>query len=115
MRPLNQVYFNAITGTTTGAKLWASSYYSISLTGVGTSTLAGTIKMQASNDFDNSADLDSFSPSNWVDVASATATVTAATAFIMPKTDVCYQWVRFIFTASGGTGALTANIKTIGL
>lgn len=115
MRPLNKAYFQAITATANGAQIFASSIIQISITGVGTGTLAGAVKMQASNDWDPSADLDSFIVANWVDVADVTVDLTAAGKIIIPKTDVCYQWVRFVFTSSGGTGTLSANLKTVGV
>lgn len=76
--------------------------------------MAGTIKFQGSNDWDPTCDTmpSAFAVSNWVDIASATASVTAATGFIIPKFDVCYEWIRVVFTASGGTGTLSANVKT---
>lgn len=115
MRPLNEKYFDAITATTNGKQIWASSIIQLSLIGAGTASLAGTVKMQASNDFDNTADLTGFVVTNWVDVASVTVDLSAAGSIIIPKTDIAYQWIRFVFTASGGSGTLTAFLKTNGI
>jgi hypothetical protein len=49
-----------------------------------------------------------FVPTNWVDLASATVTVASGATSIIPKTDMCYQYMRLVWTRTGGTGSFTA-------
>lgn len=66
----------------------------------------GTAKLQASND--------KKSPSNWVDIPSATVSVTGAGSFLIPKMDLCYRYIQVVYTNSSGTGNITANFEGIG-
>lgn len=75
-----------------------------------TGTAAGSVKIQVSNDEPTT----SAGPSNWVDVSGATVSVSAAGTFIIPKLDICYQWIRLVYTFSSGTGTVTASLHMIG-
>jgi len=80
----------------------------IATTGAG----AGTLKLQASNDMagmDGNPGL----PSNWSDIPSASVVVSGAGAFLIPKTDLCYQWVRVVYTNSG-SGTISVVFKALG-
>jgi hypothetical protein len=76
---------------------------------VGTGTATGTLTLEASNDIV----LAGHAPINWVTIAGATVPVTAGAAnYIIPYTNVCYCWLRVVYTdTSGGTG--TARQTTI--
>lgn len=76
----------------------------------GTGSVVGTLKLQASNDkvFSPNA------PVNWNDIPSATVSVSAAGSFLIPKTELCYQYIRAVFTLSSGSGNMSAQLKTIG-
>jgi len=79
---------------------------SIHTTTTGTST--GTISVQASNDVDKPV-------VNWSPVPTFTSSVTAAGSYLIPKFDVCYAWMRIVFTATNAAaGTVTVKIKTIG-
>jgi len=75
-------------------------------------TAAGTLKVQASNDMP----LPGRAPTNWSDVTGLSVAVAAPGVVLIPKFDVCYQWLRLVFTQSGGAndGLITATIKSIG-
>lgn len=73
---------------------------------------AGTMKLQASNDPDSIAG--NAQPSNWTDIPSATATIAGATSVMIPKTDLCYEWVRVVYTNTG-TGTVGISFKALGL
>lgn len=73
---------------------------------------AGTMKLQASNDV-NENFVVQFVPTNWSDIPSATIAVTAPGAFLIPKTEICYQWVRVVYTNTG-TGTISVVIKALG-
>lgn len=74
--------------------------------------VAGTVKLQAS--LDNVVIGGVPTPTNWNDIASATVSVTGAGAFLIPKIEICYQWVRVVWTNSGTGGTIAVNVKTVG-
>jgi len=78
----------------------------ISTTGGG----LGTLKLQASNDDSQAAN---FVPTNWSDIPSASTAVSGAGAFLIPKTELCYQWVRLVYTNTG-TGTISVVFKALG-
>jgi hypothetical protein len=75
-----------------------------------TGTAAGTVKFQASNDEPRNGT----APSNWVDISGATVSVSAAGQFLIPKLDVCYNFMRAVYTFTSGTGTVTAKMHMIG-
>lgn len=75
-----------------------------------TGTAAGTVKIQASNDEPTT----SAGPNNWVDISGATVSVSAAGTFIIPKLDICYNFIRVVYTFTSGTGTVTASLHMIG-
>lgn len=78
-------------------------------------TAAGTVKLQASNDFSTAGNLaGTFVPTNWVDIAGATVTVVAGATVLIPKTEVSYNYVRVVFTQTGGAGTMTVNVCSMG-
>jgi len=70
----------------------------------------GTLKLQASNDEPVAA---SAVPTNWNDIPSASVVVAGAGSFMIPKIDLCYQWVRVVYTNTG-TGTISVVFKAIG-
>ena len=120
MRASNELILNIADissgGPFTSVAIPANQMLSISAQAVGTGTTpGGTLKMQASDDPSNPT-TGGTAPANWTDITGATATVAAAnTPVIMPKVEVCYGWVRFVFTTSGGSGPLTVRAMSQGL
>jgi hypothetical protein len=78
----------------------------IAVTGAG----AGTLTLQASND-----DLKGYNtaPVNWSNIPSATVVVAGSGAYLIPKTDLCYQWVRLMYTNTGA-GTISVVFKALG-
>lgn len=75
-------------------------------------TATGVVKFQASNDYGNN--MSGAVPTNWVDIPSITQTLSGGTAYLIPKFDLCYQWIRIAYTA-GGTGTVTVKMKAHGV
>jgi hypothetical protein len=75
-----------------------------------TGAAAGTLIMQASNDEPMSA---ANAPTNWSAIPSATVTVTGSGAFLIPIQNLCYQFVRLVYTNTG-TGTISVVFKAIG-
>lgn len=83
---------------------------------VATGSAGGTMKLQASND--NPVIGTGQVPTNWSDIptvngVAASITVSGAGAVISPVIELCYQWVRVVYTNTG-TGTIGASLKIIG-
>lgn len=122
MRPNNYTALNGLSAATVqnslaidGSQLYACSVQGI-LAGGGSNV--GTLKIQSSDDppylctVGTSGNL---IPTNWNDIASASVTFSGNGSMTIPKTDLCYQWIRIVYTQTSGTGVntITANVKTI--
>jgi len=88
----------------------ADQWFSFSAIALGTGTIAGTMKVQVSNDSVDSkqADIVAF------DLAGVTVALVALKG-VIPKLDSAYNWVRLVFTSSGGAGAITMRLKASGV
>lgn len=65
------------------------------------SNVVGTFKLQGSCDINT--------PSNWVDIANQTTSVTASAGTILGESASIYNYVRFVWTTTSGTGNITVN------
>ncbi len=66
---------------------------------------AGTLKLQVSNDPVQSPQLSS--PTNWSDISGASVAISGAGVILIPKTEICYNWARFV------TSTTAAGVQTI--
>jgi hypothetical protein len=106
MKPLNEKALDAVTDTANSTEIKSDFQVACSVQVVTTSTIAGAVKLQFSNDPQNVAGY----PVNWSDIAGATVTLSgSAGVFHIPKTEICYNYMRVVFTKSGGSGTVTAN------
>lgn len=104
--------------TRTGGKIDASQLVNMSFHSYCSDTdAAGSVKIQASNDPVGSGALrQQFTPSHWVDIPNATATITAGSATFISLTGVAVGWVRVIFTqTNAGTGTIVVNLNAVGV
>lgn len=74
-------------------------------------SVAGTVKIQASNDVPQAANA---VPTDWNDIASATVSISGPGAFLIPYTDLCYQFIRIVYTNSGSGGTIAVRVKGLG-
>ena len=102
----------AADGTTNPSSVWypANQWFAFSAIALGTGTIAGTMKVQVSNDSVDSkqADIVAF------DLSGVTVALVALKG-VIPKLDSAYNWVRLVFTSSGGAGAITMRLKASGV
>jgi hypothetical protein len=117
MRFITDTLLNAVdasAATQTSAALDTSYMVagSVQVVAVGAGTPTGALKIQASNDAGSA--LSGASPTNWTDITSQTVSVAGAGTYLIPKVDLCYQWIRVVYTKASGTGTITANFKGIG-
>jgi hypothetical protein len=82
------------------------------VTTTGTST--GAVTIWVSNDPPGVPDSSGIlQPTNWV-VTSQTVAVTAAGSVLIPAFDMCYAWMKSVFThTNGAAGTVTVNIEMI--
>lgn len=108
MRYVNETIMSAVTinADVQSAALDTSSMIQVSAQAVVTGTVAGTLKMQASND--------PGTPTSWSDISGATIAISNAGTYFIPKQDICYMAVRLAYVSTSGTGALTAKVKANG-
>ena len=97
----------------TGAAVDANQLVSASFQSIfGDSAAAGTVKLQASND----AVVAPTQPSNWSDIPSATATVTAGVAPLIVIPNMCFRYVRAVFTqTTPGSSNVTVKMNALGI
>lgn len=113
MRELNLTIIpSRAAATVNSVAINAENLFAISGQFVGTGSAAGTLKLQASNDAPV-INGQGGAPTNWADIPSATVTIAGAGVYLLPKTDICYQWVRFAYTNTG-TGTMAAIAKAQG-
>lgn len=98
--------------TTNGQVIDVSLIFSISAQLVATGSAAGTFKMQVSDDSGPDSYMDTFIPTNWSDLSGASISISGAGVFVIPKVDLSYNYVRFVYTSTG-TGTIVANAKTL--
>lgn len=113
MKYLNTNVLSALDNLTTNGgaidanQLWSASFHAY----FGDTNAAGTFKIQASNDstaLNYDALAAGFTPTNWVDVPSQTATITSGGSALLTITDLSYRWLRAIYTTTA-TGAQTVT------
>jgi hypothetical protein len=108
MRYLNETAIATVSGLTNPASSAVMASYLVSTSAqlVATGTIAGTLKLQGCNDAKAAA--------NWSDIANATVAVSSAGVYLIPKTEICYNFIRVVFTSSGGAGNVTVNLQALG-
>lgn len=99
-----------------GGYMDARQLLSVSLQAVMTGTSSGAVKLQFSNDIVNPIQPKGAEPVNWSDITNATVTITGtAGAFAILKVDLCYQYIRAVYTHNNGSaGTITVNMKGLG-
>lgn len=97
-------------GTLNSAIIDSNQLLSVSLQAEVVGTAAGTLIIQYSNDFAPNDNPTNFSP-----IPSATVAIAGVGVYSIPKIDLCYRWLRVNYTATSGTGSLTANLMALSI
>jgi hypothetical protein len=81
----------------------------------GDSAANGTVKVQASNDICDYRNLAAdFTPTNWVDIPNASATITSGSSGLITIPNTCYRWMRVVWTrASGGSSTINVDMDAL--
>lgn len=121
MRNVCQTIFSASdVGSTNGSQVDANQLVSASFqVRISDTDLAGTIKIQASNDpiTSGSARMN-FTPTNWSDIPNASVTVTAGvpSAGIILIPNMAFSWIRVSLTqTTPGSGTAVVNMNALGI
>ena len=96
--------------TVTTAAIPAQNLFYMSAQIAATGSAAGTLVIQASNDYVVASNA---VPVNWSNIPGATISVSGAGAYLIPKIDCCYEYVRLIYTNSG-SGTISVVFKALG-
>ncbi len=105
----------SIAGAPVSAAIPAEQLIQVSVQGVVTgSSPVGTLKLQGSNDPILVNYLPKYTPTNWSDIPNATIAVSATGVFLIPKTEICYSWIRVVWVVGSGSGLVTARLVTVG-
>lgn len=119
MRPINEQVLTAADASKdeASAPIRADQLFYMSVQAIMTGTSSGTLKLQFSNDpCEGSIGQKVPVPTNWSDIANASVTITGtAGVFAIPKTELCYRFVRVMFAKNNGaSGTVTATIQGMG-
>ena len=120
MKYLNYPVLSAVdTASITSAKIDSNQLLGASFHVIlGDATVAGSVKIQASNDPSptNYTAQYNFTPTNWVDIPGASATISAGAPVLItiPNTSVIYRWMQVVFThVSGGSSTILVNMMAV--
>lgn len=106
---LNQI-ITAQTATGSSAAVASDQLIAVSVIATSsTGTPVGTMTLQASNDILTTG---TATPSNWVTIATVAM---GAGSFFIPKTELCYEWIRVTLTLDSGSMSTSVRIKGISL
>lgn len=92
----------AVTQTSPAVNMNQLIYCSIQV--VFTGTPVGSLKVQISDDLTNTPG----SVVNWTDFVGSTQAISAAGSFVYTMTASGYKWIRVVYTATSGTGTVSA-------
>lgn len=85
---------------------------------VSSGTLSGTFTLQASNDQATGKFPNQFIPTNWSVVGSSTTVIAsstgAAATFMIPATELSFEYLRLVYTANAANGIYSVRMKTEG-
>lgn len=105
----------AVSSTTAYASLGLPSALLVkgSIQGVMVSTATGTLKLQYSND--PQAVISGGQPTNWSDIPSASVSVAGAGVYGFAQIDLCYAWIRAVYTNATNSGTVSVQFQGLGI
>jgi hypothetical protein len=111
MRNLNVVNINAADASVdqNGTVVSGAQLFALSMQAVSTGSSTGTVKIQFSNDVVDPTNVPV--PTNWSDLTGQSIAIGAAAVVSLPKFDVCYAWLRAVYTHNNGSaGTITVTL-----
>lgn len=116
MNVTNKLIFNAADAsvTQTSAAFSVNQVFGYSAQFVFTGSPVGTLKIQYSDDPGSLAPGDAMNVTNWTDVDNSSESVTMSGTAGYNVYDVGYNWIRFVYTASSGSGTISGRVNMKG-
>lgn len=116
MRVANFTVFNAVDGSTnqTSSAFSVYSAYGWAAQFVITSTVTGTLKVQVSCD-PGMPDLGPNSVTNWTDMTNGSQAISGSGTVVFNVNLGFYNWVRFVYTSTSGSGTITGTLNLKGV
>jgi hypothetical protein len=111
--PIKAIANTSITSIATEIQqVYKMSYQLVASTG----TISGSLQAQVSNDDTMELSIGKTpTPTNWSNLGSPT-TISSSGNILVPEQDMCYRFLRFIYTdSSGGTGTSTLSVQVMQL
>lgn len=105
-------------GTTSfnGPAILCDQLFALSAQIIAGGTLVGSLKLQGSNDAPvNVPGGAAPTATNWSDISGASVSVSSAGVFLIPKTEICYQYIRLVWTRDSGSGNVVINTMQLGI
>lgn len=120
MRFDNTLIINAgdLASDVTSEAVTLESMFGYAIQCVLTGAPVGALKLQASCDIGTNAASASAAGTgitNWNDLTGTTTAISAAGTFLFNQDAQYYKWVRVVYTATSGTGAISARINSKGV
>ncbi len=84
--------------------------YGFAMVAVITGAPVGVLKLQGSCDAPQDILGIGVAPSNWADIPNTTQNITVATSVLYNLDAQYYNWVRLVYTATSGSGAISVNL-----
>jgi hypothetical protein len=110
------VLSGAATGNVTGTAIDGSQMYQASFQVIsGDAAVAGTVKIQMSNDLQPQGTFNPSAYTNWSDIPSATSTVVAGSGPPIILSVVSARAIRVVFTRTGGATTIKVNMFSINI
>lgn len=118
MRTVNEVLISAgdMSGNLTSIALLLDQDIGFAITAICTGSPVGTFKLQGSTD--HGAVVPNTAPAvdsaSWNDISGSSQSISASGNVTWNFNGVFYKWVRVIYTASSGSGSVTATANAKG-
>ncbi len=116
MRNSSKIILSAANVSANSSVLDVNGVYGITVIGIFSDAAStGTIQLQGSNDVSDAGTQMPFVPTNWANIPSGSVAVTAGGVVAVEKPNLCYQWVRAVWTRTAGAGTiqLIGNIQGV--
>jgi hypothetical protein len=95
----------------TGSAIRCATSFAVSMVVVPTGTPGtGTVKLQVHNG--PSVAAPATGDAGWIDLPSASVTLSGTTTLLVAFTNICHNWIRVVYTKAGSpsTGSITATL-----
>lgn len=109
---ISQVLSGSAAGSITGLAFDVNQAVSASFCpATADATAAGTFKIQCSSDIITNGS----APTNWCDIPNATSVMVAGVAPAIVIGNMCFKYIRVVFTRTAGASTVTVNMNYLSI